>query len=70
MLLAILFAAIPTINFPLPPDVCHLLPKAPQAIPSHPKCLLDHSQAVYILHIVYFKLYLYFPKGGWVGVGG
>ena len=31
------------------PAVCHLLPKAVQATPSHLKCLLDRPQAVYSL---------------------
>ena len=69
MLLASLIAALQTSNFPLPPAVCHLLPKASKAYLSHPKCLLDHPKAVYRPYVVYFKLYLYFPWGGgrWVG---
>ena len=64
MLLISLIAALLTSNFTLPPDVCHLLLKAPKGTPSDPKCLLPHPQAVYRPYIVYFMQYLYFPGGG------
>ena len=61
MLVACLLAALLTSNFPFPPAVCHLLPKASKAYLRYPKCLLDHPNAVYRPYIVYFKLHLYFP---------
>ena len=43
-----------------------LLFQAPQATPSHTNYVSDPPQAVYQQHVVYFKLYLYFPEwGGW-----